>query len=162
MYYNGTEQKTWNELKTEVYKGKSIPKDGTINIIDYNYVFGTPIPECDTTTQKVVELTPTLVDGRYYKAYEVVELTAEEVEASFKASVPTSITMRQARLALIQAGLLNTVNSTIANGTDEVIKVEWEYADEVRRDWDSLITMASSLGMTEKQLDTLFIEASKL
>lgn len=162
MYYNGTEQKSWNELKTEVYKGRSIPKDGTINIIDYSYIFGTTAPEYGLETQKLVEITPTLTDGRYYKAYEVVDFTADELQANFKATVPKTITMRQIRLVLIQSGLLDTVNNAIANSTDEVMKVEWEYSDEVKRDWESLNTMATALGLTEKQLDDLFILAGSL
>ena len=162
MYiYNGT-QKTWEELNTEVYKEISIPADGTSKILEYDYIFPSDVPAYDEATQKLVEVEPTLTDGKYYKAYEVVDLTAEELEARFKSTVPTSITMRQARLALIQAGLLDTINNAIATGTDEVMKVEWEYADEVKRDWDSLNTMATGLGMTERQLDDLFILAGTL
>ena len=73
-----------------------------------------------------------------------------------------SITMRQARLALLNAGLLELVDNAIATGSDEVLKVEWEYATEVRRDWSNLISMALTLGITEEQLDNMFIEASKL
>ena len=73
-----------------------------------------------------------------------------------------SITMRQARLVLLNAGLLELVDNAIATGSDEVLKVEWEYATEVRRDWSNLISMALTLGITEEQLDNLFIEASKL
>ncbi len=76
--------------------------------------------------------------------------------------IPKSITMRQARLALLAVNLLATVAEAIATGTDEVLKVEWEYASEVRRDWVNLINMATSLGMTEEQLDDLFIKGSKL
>lgn len=73
-----------------------------------------------------------------------------------------SITMRQARLALLNAGLLELVDNAIATGSDEVLKVEWEYATEVRRDWSNLISMALTLEITEEQLDNMFIEASKL
>lgn len=88
--------------------------------------------------------------------------TFEEALAFFADQSKGSITMRQARLALLNEGLLTTVDEAIANSTDEVLKVEWEYATEVRRDWSSLIAMAISLGMTEEQLDDLFIKASKL
>ena len=118
------------------------------------------LPEYDVNTQKLVEGGEEIIDGLKYKTYVTVALTAEELEAKFKASVPQSITMRQARLALVEGGLLATINNAIAQGTDEVMKVEWEYSDEVRRDWDSLITMANGLGMTEDDLDNLFILAS--
>jgi hypothetical protein len=77
-------------------------------------------------------------------------------------NVPQVISMRQARLALLQNGLLATVTSAIESGTDEEMKIEWEYAMDVRRDWESLNTMATSLGITEKQLDELFILAGSL
>ena len=73
-----------------------------------------------------------------------------------------SITMRQARLVLLNAGLLELVDNAIATGSDEVLKVEWEYATEVRRDWSNLISMALTLGITEEQLDNMFLEGSKL
>lgn len=73
-----------------------------------------------------------------------------------------SITMRQARLALLNAGLLGLVDKAISTGSDEVLKVEWEYATEVRRDWSNLISMALTLGITEEQLDNLFAEGVSL
>lgn len=75
---------------------------------------------------------------------------------------PQIVTMRQARLALLQSNLLTTVTDKIVNGTDEAMKIEWEYATEVRRDWPSLITLTASLGMTSTQLDDLFRLANTL
>lgn len=72
------------------------------------------------------------------------------------------VSMRQARLALLQLSLLNTIEDAITNGTDEAMKIEWEYATEVRRDWDSLISLSETLGMTSDQLDDLFQLASTL
>ena len=77
-------------------------------------------------------------------------------------SIPEVVTMRQARLALLQSNLLTTVTDAIVNGTDEAMKIEWEYATEVRRDWPSLITLATSLGLTSQQLDDLFTLAGTL
>ena len=76
--------------------------------------------------------------------------------------VPTVVTMRQARLALHQSGLLVTITNAIMNGTDDELKIEWEYGTELRRDWVSLMALANSLGMTSAQLDTLFTLADTL
>ena len=76
--------------------------------------------------------------------------------------VPQMVTMRQIRLALLQNNLLEPINTAISNGTDEAMKIEWEYATEVRRDFDSLITIATSLNMTLLELDDLFILANTL
>ena len=74
----------------------------------------------------------------------------------------TTVTMRQARLALLQSGLLATIETAITTGTDEAMKIEWEYATEVKRDWGSLITLVTQLGITDLQLDDLFQLASTL
>jgi hypothetical protein len=90
------------------------------------------------------------------------EFTEAELAQQLEDAKPKVVTMRQARLALLQAGLLTTVDTAIANGIDGAMKIEWEYATEVRRDWESLITMATALGMTSSQLDDLFLLASTL
>ena len=90
------------------------------------------------------------------------EFTAEELAQQIEDAKPKVVTMRQARLALLQSGLLQTVQDAIANGTDEAMKIEWEYATEVKRDWGSLITLVTQLGITDLQLDDLFQLASTL
>ena len=74
----------------------------------------------------------------------------------------TTVTMRQARLALLQSGLLATIETAITTGTDEAMKIEWEYATEVKRDWGSLVALTTALGMTSQELDNLFQLASTL
>lgn len=75
--------------------------------------------------------------------------------------IPSLVSMRQARLALLQSGLLNNVNSAIEQG-NEADKITWEYATEVNRA-DSLVqNMAIALQLSETQLDELFTLASTL
>ena len=75
--------------------------------------------------------------------------------------IPTTVSMRQARLALLQSGLLDTVNLTIIAGGD-ADKITWEYATEVNRS-DSLVqNLAIGLGLSETDLDNLFLLASSL
>ena len=90
------------------------------------------------------------------------EFTAEELAQQAEDAKPKVVTMRQARLALLQSGLLATVENTIASGIDEAMKIEWEYATEVKRDWSSLIALTEALGMTSQELDDLFQLASTL
>ena len=90
------------------------------------------------------------------------EFTDAELAQQIEDAKPKVVTMRQARLALLQSGLLQTVTDAIANGTDEAMKIEWEYATEVKRDWGSLITLVTQLGITDLQLDDLFQLASTL
>ncbi|SDH27839.1 hypothetical protein [Nitrosomonas sp. Nm132] len=80
--------------------------------------------------------------------------------------VPQSVTMRQARLALLNIGKLNDVDAALASIPDETLRkaaqIEWEYALEVQRNHVLVQQIASSLGLGNQTLDNLFIEAGKL
>jgi len=130
-------------------------------------------PEFNPLTQYLTEGTPIETSNGWIKTFTVVDYTNEELdaqeavrlaseEAAKKASVPTHVTMRQARLALNQAGLLTTVDTAINSGTDEAAKIEWEYAQDVQRTWPLVLALMPVLGMTEAQLDDLFILAATL
>ena len=75
--------------------------------------------------------------------------------------VPHSVTMRQARLALLAAGLLDLVETAIA-GAGPAAKIEWDYATEVQRSAGLVPAMATALGLTDEQIDALFVTASTL
>lgn len=100
-------------------------------------------------------------DTSVLKKNTVRNLTAEELEEKRKALIPTVVSMRQARLALLQAGLLTAVNTAI-NTAEEAVKIEWEYATEVKRDHALVQSLASALSLTETQLDELFTLAGTL
>lgn len=79
--------------------------------------------------------------------------------------VPTSVTMRQARIALSQAGLLSTVNSAIAamtGSTGDIARIEWEFSSTVERNRPFVQSMKAALSLTDKQLDDLFTLAATL
>jgi hypothetical protein len=70
--------------------------------------------------------------------------------------VPKVVTMRQARLALLGAGLLAQVNTAVANmpGVEgDAARIEWEYAQEVRRDSSLVAGLAAALGLTDEALE---------
>jgi hypothetical protein len=73
--------------------------------------------------------------------------------------VIASVTMRQARLALHRAGLLDQVDAAI---TDAEARIEWEYATTVERNSPLVQNLAAGLGLTEQQLDDLFTQAAGL
>ena len=81
--------------------------------------------------------------------------------AAYQATVPKSVTMRQARLALLAAGLLDTVETAIT-AAGLAAKIEWDYATEVQRSSGLVPAMATALGMTETQIDALFVAAAGL
>jgi len=75
----------------------------------------------------------------------------------------TTVSMRQARLALLGAGLLAQVNDAVAAmlGVEgEAARIEWEYATEVSRESPLVAGLIASLGLTEAQLDALFVAAA--
>lgn len=79
--------------------------------------------------------------------------------------VPVAVTMRQARLALLGAGLLAQVDAAIAAmpGVEgEAARIEWEYAQEVRRDSPLVVGLSAALGLTEETLDNLYRTAAGL
>lgn len=74
---------------------------------------------------------------------------------------PSIVTMRQARLALLQSGYLSTVNAAIAAG-GQADQITWEYATEVDRNSPLVVNMATALNLTSQQLDNLFTLAAPL
>lgn len=80
--------------------------------------------------------------------------------------VPANVTMRQARLALLGAGLLDDVDAAIAANPDPVqrkaAQIEWEYANTVERGSTFVQQLGAGLGLTEQQLDELFTTAATL
>lgn len=71
-----------------------------------------------------------------------------------------SITPLQAKLQLHRAGLLDEVEAMVA--TDVEVRLYWEYALEIRRDHPTLLTIAIALGLSDEQLNMMFIEAGKI
>lgn len=80
--------------------------------------------------------------------------------AAQQAMIPKVITPRQARLILLQYGLLDEIELMIAS--DKALQIWWEYSLEIKRDDERLMLAATQLGLTSEQLDTMFTEAAIL
>jgi hypothetical protein len=119
-------------------------------------------PEYDPLMQALEEAPPAQVDGAWTQQWVVRDLTPEEL----KARVPTVVTMRQARLALLQSGLLSQVEAALSAIEDpaqrQAVQIEWEYAAEVDMTHPWVQALTVSLGLTEAQIDSLFMTASGL
>lgn len=79
--------------------------------------------------------------------------------------VPQEITMRQARLALHEAGLLSNVSTAIASLSEPAktkAQIEWEYSNALQRDNPFVTTLGTALGLSSDDIDNLFITASRL
>ena len=79
--------------------------------------------------------------------------------------VPAAVSMRQARLALLKAGLLAQVNTAVAAmpGPDgDAARITWEFAGDVQRSDALLAQLAGALNLSTAQLDDLFRTAATL
>jgi hypothetical protein len=79
--------------------------------------------------------------------------------------VPAAVTMRQARLALFSAGLLSAVDTAIdalPEPQRTAARIEWDYSNELQRSNPLVAALTPALGLTDAQVDALFIAASAL
>jgi len=72
--------------------------------------------------------------------------------------VPKAVSRFQAKAALFNAGLLPTVETAMAQASP-VARLAWNEALEFQRDSPTVLSMASALNLTARQLDDLFIAA---
>lgn len=96
-------------------------------------------------------------------AFDVVAV-AEEASAP-AVLVPQQVTMRQARLALLAAGLLSQVDAAIdalPSPNKDAARIEWDYSATVERTWPLVAMLGAALGLDDTALDDLFITAAVL
>lgn len=104
---------------------------------------GTTPPEYDPDTQSAF-----FEDGKW-----VIRDFAPQKQ------VPAAVSMRQARLSLLDAGLLDDVQAAVEFGS-RAMQITWEFAVEVRRDDALVIELAAALKLTPDQVDDLFLKAA--
>ena len=104
--------------------------------------------------------------GPYTEADGVGETTVGETARH----VPTSVTNFQARAVLLsmpsatgQAGrtLFDDINDALHTEGGVALQA-WEYANDVTRDGPLVNSLANSLGLSQTDLDTLFINAASI
>ena len=91
-------------------------------------------------------------DGTQWQVYEP---TIEQRRAAMVC------TPRQARLALAQQGLLSAVEAFVAAGSD-ALRIEWQYATEIRRTWPPVAEFAAANDISDETLDALLEQAATL
>lgn len=115
-------------------------------------------PSYDPMTQELSLSDPINVEGNWIEQWQINQRSPEEISNQRSG---LTCTPRQARLALQQAGLLTAVTDWISSA-DNTTQIEWEFALEIRRDWPPITLCATYLGLSEEQLDDLFILAATL
>ena len=170
---NGTAVPYSIQQLREAYPNTSFPKHPSAdslaeyNVFPLNY---DPQPDFDIVEAGAIEQRVggefvdeegTLVPGFYgwWQSWTGRNKTAEEKRTNM------IVTMRQARLALAEQGLLSQVQdaiSLIPEPDKTKIEIEWEYASEVDRNSSWVSVLQPALGVTDEQIDDLFILARTL
>jgi hypothetical protein len=144
----------------------NITAPSTEFLIEQNCLEVNAFKAYNAETEKLVTV-PAYVDNGNLYIVEVQQLTTEELAtiAAQKRQVLVSqasvISMRQARLALLQKSLLDVVDAAVLAMSDEV-KITWEYATEVRIDDPLVIEVKKALMWVDAYLEDLFIVAKTL
>lgn len=96
---------------------------------------------------------------------EIAEIEARKFSPG-PAPIPQSVTRRQARQALLLAGLLDDVPLAIEAIPDEtqrrLAQIEWEDSLEFIRTRPLVIQIGAALGLDAAGLDQMFVTASTL
>lgn len=90
-------------------------------------------------------------------------LVVAYLAAQADALKPKEVTMRQARLALLEAGKLAAVTAAIAGMpgvAGDAARIEWEYSSVLKRSQPLVGAMSAVLGLSAAQVDALFLSAS--
>ena len=120
----------------------------------YPVMYGTCPDDSNTDAPGVLGV----IDEAAYQQALADELTARRAKVS--------VSMRQARLAMLQAGLLDQVDAAIAGIAEESqrrqAEINWEYATTVERLDGWVRQIGVGLGLSEAGLDGLFERAMML
>jgi len=94
--------------------------------------------------------------------YQKLELSVEEL----KARIPQTVSQRQLRTQLVLSGFNLTDIDIVINSLPEpdrsIALIAWDYAVTFERESPLLVLLALMLGLTETDLENIFINASHL
>jgi hypothetical protein len=76
--------------------------------------------------------------------------------------VPEKVTRFQAKAVLYNMGLLTTAQSLVDSSENPLVKLVWQEALHFERNSPTLNLLAQDLGLSEEQIDDLFIEAEQI
>lgn len=104
------------------------------------------------------------VDAEAALATAQARIAELEAQVGTPVAVPTpvtSVTPRQMRQALTQMGLRKPVEDAIKSA-DQDLQDWWEYSNAFERERPQVVAMAASLGVSDAQLDALWVLAATL
>ena len=158
----------------------SLPKVWTAATLDFlgvDPVLASPKPTVGEY-EGAVPAAPVQSGGNWVEAWTVVpmfvdteEATAVEQQEAYTAAKQAEaresmvITMRQCRLALLGAGLLDSVDTALASLPEpdkSAATIAWEYGASVERLSTFVVGMGPLLGLSDLEVDALFEGAKDL
>ena len=84
------------------------------------------------------------------------------ITSKYVASTPITVTRRQFKLALLQQGLLDTVEALIASSGDRALQLNYAEAIEFNRYNPLILQMAESLEKSSAEIDAFFSFAASI
>lgn len=110
-------------------------------------------------TSEMVEMTADEID-RHINPQNY--LTAEQIQVQYMKSL-RPLTRRQFKLVLLQNGLLDDIDTAIANIADAtqkaIIEIEYQESTTFERTNPSVLAMMAALGLSEAQVNTMWEQA---
>jgi len=123
---------------------------------EYEVVNDSEVPPYNRATQVCREIAPIKIGNDYFRDYEVTAKSERQLAAERKALVPKEITPKQLRLQLLKDGVLDDVEEICAKNSE--MKIWFEFETVFKREY----YMIDAIGLTSEQVDTLFINGSKI
>lgn len=159
--YPLTAEQVASAFPTTSFPRDAAARDATFAERGYHRVIDLPEPPHDPSTQRIVQHTaPTLAQGGWTLGWDVVALTQQEMTDALAAwRSAASVTMRQARLALLTANRLDDVEAAVAQA-ERSVQIEWEYATVVERVSPLVTALGAALGLDDAAIDALFGDAA--
>ena len=151
-----TADKSYIDLFATCIEYGEIPM--TLNLVDTEdlHMFATGTFETIIENDKEVEKEILIPLEEYCKKQKI----APYVKPEPVVIIPNSITPLQAKLQLLEIGLLDEVEEMIKQ--DRKVEIYWTNTQNFYRNDEILLGMATALGLSDAQLDDLFLQASKL
>lgn len=120
--------------------------------------------EIDPATGKYSHVRITADDGTTQETTVAeFERDPEKFSEGIREPVPDTVSSAQARVALLAAGKLDSIEAIMATPEiDPKIKIFWEYETVFWRLSPAINALSAQLGLSSDELDELFRQASKI
>lgn len=121
---------------------------------DPDEIYGIP----PGTTKKAV---PELVENEYAfwtgSGWIVTDTSPMIVPVTPPKQVPESITKYQAKMALLEIGLFEQVETYVRDSNDAALKISWYDAEKFHRNNSFIASVGQAFNLSQDQIDDLFI-----